>query len=505
MSRYFSYLRLALIFSLLIFFGLIINGNSSHIINNNKINSLLNHTPDTSKLLHFFHQPDTIHYHYIKNSSKSEANFTYTKYVEFLTKISDTSKYTVLPLNEFRKTFRPNKIVIGLRHDVDLDLKLAKKLSTVENNFGFRSTYFILHTASYYLKKPDSMAVHSESILPTLKEMQDDYNDEIGWHNDLVTLQLVYKINPVSFLHQELNWLRSNNLNITGTASHGSSFCSLYKYLNFYFFDECKYPIVGQYINNERAIVNGSEVTLQHGHLRDFGLDYEAYFLNNNKYYSDASFINGQRWNIGLLDLKTLKSGDRLIILMHPCYYYSSGSSLAEITQFSMHGQLSSEINPMNATISVDIPWDYNIENLKADFLLSAGARARIGSKELMPNSTAVDFTNPVLIKVVAEDGLTFKTWTISVNRIPTNTNPIVQISPNPAKSRLNLEFSNVLISPSKLYIINIKGQIEYSTQLVGKGFVNYSVDLSRLINGYYFVKLVSGNKQVVGTFVINK
>jgi hypothetical protein len=36
--------------------------------------------------------------------SEPDTNFTWEKYADFLIKISDTSKYIVLPLNEFRKT-----------------------------------------------------------------------------------------------------------------------------------------------------------------------------------------------------------------------------------------------------------------------------------------------------------------------------------------------------------------------------------------------------------------
>ena len=179
-----------------------------------------------------------------------DTNFTWEKYADFLKKISDTSKFIVLPINEFRKTFDTNKIVIGLRHDVDNDLKVAYRFSKTEKDLGFRSTYYILHTANYYLADPANKAVHSDSILPILRDMQNNSGFEIGWHNDLVTLQVVYHIDPVDFLHQELNWLRNNGIKIVGTSSHGSPYCKIYLYLNYYFFEECTWPIGGVYVNN---------------------------------------------------------------------------------------------------------------------------------------------------------------------------------------------------------------------------------------------------------------
>jgi len=183
-------------------------------------------------------------------AAEPDTNFTYEKYADFLKKISDTSKYTVLPINEFRTTLNSKKIVIGLRHDVDVDLNKAYQFSETELNLGFRSTYYILHTATYYLENYGNFANHSSAILPVLKTMQDERHFEIGWHNDLVTIQAVYNIDPVAFLHNELDWLRTNGINIYGTASHGSPYCYVYKYLNFYFFEECTYPVVGQFFNN---------------------------------------------------------------------------------------------------------------------------------------------------------------------------------------------------------------------------------------------------------------
>ena len=180
----------------------------------------------------------------IQQEEQPDTNFTYEKYAVFLSKISDTSKYIVLPLNEFRKTLNPGKIVIGLRHDVDNDLDLANQFSETESDLGIRSTYFILHTAPYYLANPANMEIHSDKIIPILKSMQNERHFEIGWHNDLVTLQAVYNIDPVSFLHKELSWLRGNGINIYGTASHGSNYCYTYKYLNYYFFEEFTYPTV---------------------------------------------------------------------------------------------------------------------------------------------------------------------------------------------------------------------------------------------------------------------
>ncbi len=349
------------------------------------------------------------------SSVEPDTNFTWEKYATFLNKISDTSKYIVLPLNEFRQTFNSKKIVIGLRHDIDIDLDVAYKFSEIESNLGFRSTYFILHTAPYYLSNSDNMSVHSEKIIPILKTMQNKRHFEIGWHNDLVTLQVIYNINPVTFFRNELNWLRSNGINIVGTASHGSNYCKVYHYLNYYFFEECTFPVVTNFDNNITVPVGNKRIALTKGKLTDFGLQYEAYFLNNNKKFSDATVNNGIRWNIGMLDLTQFQAGDRVIILLHPIHWHK-GSEYADIESFSLTGQKSCSVDTIKSIVSVEMPYGTNKGSLPAVFALSPGAYAKVAGKMQVSKSTLNNFNNPLIYKIYAENRIIQKEWTINVH-----------------------------------------------------------------------------------------
>jgi hypothetical protein len=347
-------------------------------------------------------------------SAAPDTNFTWQKYASFLKQISDTTKYIVLPLNEFRQTLNSKKIVIGLRHDVDVDLNVAYEFSKIESNLGFRSTYFILHTAPYYLADQNNMAVHSDKIIPILKKMQNEKHFEIGWHNDLVTLQVIYNIDPVVFLHNELSWLRSNGLQIYGTAAHGSSFCKTYHYMNFYFFQECSYPILVGRENNLTVPKDGKIITLKKGHLNDFNFEYEAYFLNNNKAYSDAVIKDGVRWNIGTLDLSLLIPGDRVIILLHPTHWHKASEN-AKIEKFNIVGQKLSYIDSINYRISVEMPAGTDLSSLKPSFQLSLGAYAKVSGKLQISNKSVYNFNNPVIYTVFAENRDIKKEWTVEV------------------------------------------------------------------------------------------
>jgi len=347
-------------------------------------------------------------------TAEPDTNFTWEKYAAFLHKISDTSKYVVLPLNEFRQTFSPGKIVIGLRHDVDIDLNVAYKFSQIESSLGFRSTYFILHSAPYYLVNPGNMEVHSNEIIPILKSMQNERHFEIGWHNDLVTLQVIYNINPVTFFHNELNWLRSNGIKIYGTAAHGSNYCKTYHYLNYYFFEECSFPVVLNRENNIFVPKDGKSIKLIKARLSDFNLQYEAYFLNNNKAFSDATVTNGIRWNIGMLDLNQLQPGDRVIVLLHPIHWHKA-SIQANIDAFSIRGQKSCTIDTINHVITVEMPSGTNRSSLIATFTLSPGAYAKISGKLQFPRNTLNNFNKPVIYRVYAENRSIHVDWTVRV------------------------------------------------------------------------------------------
>ncbi len=352
-----------------------------------------------------------------RNSSAEvpDTNFTFEKYAAFLAKVSDTSKYIVLPINDFRQTKNSKKIVIGLRHDVDNDLNVAYTFSETESKLGFRSTYYILHTAPYYLENKYIMSVHSERILPILKSMQDDRHFEIGWHNDLVTLQAVYSMDPVLFLHNELKWLRSNGINIYGSASHGSNYCYTYFYLNYYFFEECTYPAVGQFVNNTSLPINGTAVPMKKGKFSDFDLKYEAYFLDNNKYFSDASITNGVRWNIGMLDINKLVPGDRVILLLHPIHWHKASTD-ANIETFKINGQKSSVIYPLNSTITVELPYGMDYKLLAAAFTLSPGAYSKVSGKMQVSATSVNDYSNQVIFTVYAENRDVRKDWIIDVH-----------------------------------------------------------------------------------------
>jgi hypothetical protein len=199
------------------------------------------------------------------NKVRDRHKFTIEKYCEFLDKISN---YKVLPLKTFQNYHNMNEVVIGLRHDCDRNIQRSCTMAIAESKHGIRSTYCILHTAAYYKK-----SIEEFKFIQWL-------GHEIAIHNDLMTTT-----EPGYVLNKELRDLRDNGIEITGTAAHGNK-----KHTdNNAFWDTHK--------------------------LEDFGLEYDAYKLDYDYYFSDCTFTDLHRWHPE--NLNEFKPGDRIQILIH--------------------------------------------------------------------------------------------------------------------------------------------------------------------------------------------
>jgi hypothetical protein len=249
----------------------------------------------------------------------TERRFLHRHYARLLTRLSDSSRFHVVPLRELAYAPR-DRVVVGLRHDVEERFKNALEMAALEAEYGLRSTYFVLHTAAYYGRVGWQAAEHDESLIPGLRHLQ-ELGHEVAWHNDLVTLQCVHGIEPRAYLERELAWLRGNGIDVRGSSSHGSYWTQRLRYHNNYFFEEFDEVAEG-FPNNTVVRVGERECILSKGTLAEFGLEYEAYHLGEDHYFSDGRFdTEGRRWHPDELDLDSLEPGERLIVLTHPDYW----------------------------------------------------------------------------------------------------------------------------------------------------------------------------------------
>jgi hypothetical protein len=248
----------------------------------------------------------------IRNKYDSYAVFTWTQYTELLVRLSQ-DKYIVLPLNEMRKTFDNSKVVVGLRHDVDLNPFKALEMAKIEKVYRIHSTFYFLATAEYYGKINNSTMVHSPGIEYLFKEIHDT-GAEIGIHNDLLTIMIVYGLNPFEFNKQELTFYKSLRIKINGTASHGSPIAKK---------TVSNYQIFSDFAKSDSVQYDGNMYPIGIHSLKDYGFKYEAYSINFGVYFSDS----GGKWNdpeglTGILKkLDSSKPGDRIQILVHPDWW----------------------------------------------------------------------------------------------------------------------------------------------------------------------------------------
>lgn len=239
-----------------------------------------------------------------------ERRFTYAAYAAFLDRLVSDPGVQVVPLRDLLTKPRGG-VVLGLRHDVDDRLDSALRLARMEHERGLHATYFVLHSASYW-SRPD--------LVERLGDLQ-ALGHEVGWHNDLVTLEVVERVDARAFLQRELNRLRASGIDISGTAAHGSYWGHALGYSNLYFFRDLPAPIPG-FPNVDQVLFGGQQRTLPKGALAEFGFAYEAYHLGEQLYASDSRFdAGGRRWHPDRLDLSRLVPGEAAIVLVHPCHW----------------------------------------------------------------------------------------------------------------------------------------------------------------------------------------
>ena len=223
-----------------------------------------------------------------------ERRFTYAEYARFLDRLGDRR---VVPMREFARGAGD----LALRHDVDSRLASALELARLEHARGLRATYFVLHTAPYW---------RDADLLPKLRRLQ-ELGHEVGLHNDLVTLQRFEGLDAGDYLRDQLARLRGGGIEIVGAAAHGSPWCHRLGFHNNYVFRGWDEPVPG---------FPSTEVP-QKLEPAEFGLEYEAYHVTRDVYFSDSTFVNGRRAHPG--DLR-LEPGKRTIVLVHPCHWDAS-------------------------------------------------------------------------------------------------------------------------------------------------------------------------------------
>jgi hypothetical protein len=160
-------------------------------------------------------------------------------------------------------------------------------------------------------------------------------------------------------------------------------------------------------------------------------------------------------------------------------------SSAAEILDFNFKDIVRKGIQFDGSKVKVTLDKMQSVVSLNSLFTLSPGATAYIGTAPQLSGSNSINFTNPVVFKVLSQDQSVIKEWTVSISP------PIIYYRKNVvcyAKGEIKL----VCPWNGTLVVLQLNGQT-VATQTIANGetiFKNLDV-------GVYKVNALSATKEI--------
>ena len=245
-----------------------------------------------------------------------------SEYFDLLKHLGPTST-----INNLNQNLDSN--LIALRHDVDYDLDIALEMAFHEKEFGCKSTYFLLPTASYW---------NSENFKEKCIQLT-QYGHEIGLHVNAVIEFMDNKNSSFKkILQEQLSTLRSFGLEIRGVAAHGDAKCYEYSLSNYWCFSDLKpkqpfeeengRTAEGPKFEKERRILSypsldeiknpsGDKEYLWSVPFSEINIDYHAWHVRHDLYFSDS----GGSWARTGSPMEISLKNKRAQILVHPEYW----------------------------------------------------------------------------------------------------------------------------------------------------------------------------------------
>lgn len=221
------------------------------------------------------------------------------------------------------------KGLCGLRHDVDHSIDVALEVAHYEYRRGVSATYFLLPTASYWT---------DPYLVDKCLQLQ-DYGHEVGLHMNVLAEWFSGDIDdPAGALHRHIDLLRNGGVDISGLSSHGDKRCYSDSFINYWLFADLKpkNPVLEESGRTAEGLLSqdsrysitypechtltrqdGAEVDLWSLQMEDFGIEYDAWHVRHDEYFSDS----GGGWRRTQDPLEVERGNGRWQVLMHPIHW----------------------------------------------------------------------------------------------------------------------------------------------------------------------------------------
>jgi hypothetical protein len=250
-----------------------------------------------------------------KKLKSYDGRYTWDDYSALLKELSK-NRYKIVPLKDFADTQASDKIIVSMRHDIDVRPDKALKMAEIEKEMNIPSTYFILHSARYYGKVKNGVMHRTQGVDDLAGQLYKD-GFEIGIHTDLFTMMWNYQFDPASFIQEEIKYYAKLGIPVCGTAAHGNSTVIRRKLNNVWIYSE--------FGHKGNINVKGIEYPYGDKSFKDFGIKYEAYLLKKDTYTGDIDRRFKEKPIADLIYfIAKLRSPSKLIILTHPVHWGKS-------------------------------------------------------------------------------------------------------------------------------------------------------------------------------------
>jgi hypothetical protein len=157
------------------------------------------------------------------------------QYERLLRDLNACPRIECLPFRELvGRTPPPDRVLCGIRHDIDVDITAALVHAELEQRHGIRSTWFVLHTAPYYGYFADGCFRRHDAMRHVYRRFQ-QWGHEVAVHSDPLLVYQAHGMDGAKGLCTEIDWLREAGIDVVGTTAHNS--VSVYGAANFAIFE----------------------------------------------------------------------------------------------------------------------------------------------------------------------------------------------------------------------------------------------------------------------------